>query len=244
MTGDLGSLGSVVGVVGAVGAVAIVVGAVAQAATGMGFSLVVAPCLAAVMGPRDGVGVTLVLAALSSVAPLWRNRAHVEARAVARLLVPTLAFTPLVAWAVHGVGTRWLALAGGAGVILATLMVASGLRSPWLRRPEAAVAVGAASAALNVVGGVGGPPVGLYVANAGWDPRRARGTLQAFFGLQNLATAVILGLVLPSLAQLAALLVGTTAGLLLAGRMGAATVRAGILAVSLVGGVWLVSGAV
>ncbi|MDN4172062.1 TSUP family transporter [Nocardioides sp. SOB77] len=223
---------------------AIVVGAIAQAATGMGFSLVVAPCLSAVLGPRDGVVVTLVLAALSSVAPLWGNRAHVDPRAVARLLVPTLAFTPVAAWVVHDVDTRWLALGGGVGVILATLLLASGLRSPWLRRRGATVGVGAASAALNVVGGVGGPPVGLYVANAGWEPRTARGTLQAFFGVQNIVTALVLGLVLPDPAQLAALVLGTAAGLLLAGRMGVTTVRAGILAVSFIGGVWLVTGTV
>ncbi|GAA3518562.1 TSUP family transporter [Nocardioides daeguensis] len=238
MSADLYSLGSLVGLL------AIAVGAVAQAATGMGFSLVAAPFLAAVMGPRDGVAVTILLAALSSVAPLWGNRAHVDPRAVGRLLVPTLAFTPLVAWAVHDVETRWLALGGGVGVIVATLLLASGLRSPWLRRREAVVAVGAASATLNVVGGVGGPPVGLYVANAGWEAQRARGTLQAFFGIQNLVTAVIVGVVLPDPAQLAALVAGTTAGLLLANRMGLATVRAGILAVSLFGGAWLVWGTV
>ncbi|WP_448321999.1 TSUP family transporter [Streptomyces sp. CO7] len=238
MIGDIGALGTLVGLA------AVLVGAIAQAATGMGFSLVVAPCLVAVMGPRDGVAVPLVLAALSSVAPLWSNRSHVEPRAVARLLLPTLAFTPVVAWAVRDVETRWLALAGGVGVVGATLLLAGGLRSPWLKRREAVVVVGAASAALNVVGGVGGPPVGLYVANAGWEPRKARGTLQAFFGIQNLVTALVLGLVLPDPAQLAALTLGTAAGLLLSGRTGAATVRAGILAVSLFGGVWLVAGAV
>lgn len=221
--------------------ISIFVGAVAQASTGLGFSLVAAPFLVAAFGPHEGVAATVVLAALASVAPLVRNRGLVQTGAVLWLLVPTLLCTPLVAWAIQGVETRWLSLAGGVGVIVAAGLLASGLRSRWLQRPGAVVAAGAASAALNVVGGVGGPPIGLYAANADWEPSVARANLQAFFLVQNVVTALVLGVRLPDLAQLVVLGCGTAAGLVLAARLPPNLVRAGVLAVSFAGGAWLVA---
>lgn len=223
---------------------AVVVGAVTQAATGMGFSLVSAPFLVLALGPREGVATTVVLAALASVAPLLQNRRHVHAPSVVRLLVPTLLLTPVLAWAVRDVGTRWLGLAGGVGIVVAVALLASGLRSAWLRRTEGLVATGAASAALNVIGGVGGPPVGLYAANSDWPATSVRANLQAFFLVQNVVTAVALGVRLPGWPLLLALVVGTSAGLVLADRLAAGAVRTGVLGVSLAGGVWLIAGAV
>ncbi|GAB2874562.1 TSUP family transporter [Nocardioides pacificus] len=221
----------------------VLTGALAQAATGMGFSLVAAPVLVLALGPREGVVATLGLATLASLVPLVREVRHVQPGAVARLLVPTLLCTPLVAWAIRGADTRWLAVAGGVGVIVAVLLLASGLRSVWFRTSQAVVLTGALSALLNVVGGVGGPPVGLYAANADWEPRTLRANLHGFFVVQNAVTALVLGVRLPSLPELAVLGVGTAAGLWLAGRMAPAAARAGVLGVSLIGGVGLLAGA-
>ena len=60
-----------------------------------------------------------------------------------------------------------------------------------------AIGTGISSAVLNVIGGVGGPPVGLYAANAGWEPRATRATLQAIFLVQGVVTVVVVGLVMP-----------------------------------------------
>jgi len=222
----------------------IAVGALIQAATGMGFSLVAAPLLILSLGPREGVGAVVVLAALSSVVPLIRDVRHARPGAVARLLIPTLLCTPVIAWALQGIDTRWLALGAGAGVIVAVAILASGVRWGWLRHPLGAVATGATSAMLNVVGGVGGPPIGIYAANAGWTPVATRANMHSFFITQNVVTALILGVVLPGLWQLAALAVGIICGLALTGRMSARVLRTVVLVISLVGGVSLVAGAV
>lgn len=222
---------------------AVFAGALVQAATGMGFSLVVAPVMVLALGPRDGIPTTLALAALSSVVPLLRDRRHIQPAPVTRLLLPTLACTPLIAWAVHGADTRWLALAGGIGVVIAVALLASGLRSQLFRTPAGAVATGASSAVLNVVGGVGGPPIGLYVANTDWDPPTTRANLHAFFLIQNAVTCLILGTRMPGAAAIIALCAGTAAGMVLASRITPSTVRTGVLAVSLLGGLGLVSGA-
>ena len=221
----------------------IVVGALIQAATGMGFSLVAAPPLIMLLGPREGVGAVVVLAALSSVLPLVRDGRHAQPGAVARLLVPTLLCTPLIAWALHDIDTRWLALGAGVGVTVAVAILASGVRWGWLRHPLGAVTTGATSALLNVVGGVGGPPIGIYSANAGWAPVTTRANMHSFFIMQNIVTALIVGVVLPGLWQLAALAVGTLSGLLLSGRMSVPVLRTVVLVISFVGGVSLVVGA-
>lgn len=221
----------------------IMVGAFVQAATGMGFSLVAAPLLILYLGPRDGVAAVVLLAALSSVLPLARDGKHANLGAVVRLLIPTLVCTPLIAWALADVDTRWLALVAGGGVILAVVILASGVRWGWLKHPLGAISTGATSALLNVVGGVGGPPIGIYAANAGLSPVTTRATMHSFFIVQNVVTALVLGIVWPNGWQLLALGVGTVAGVVLAPRVSAPVLRLVVLGISLVGGVSLVVGA-
>lgn len=223
--------------------VAIAVGAFAQGATGMGFSLVAAPVLIAAQGQAAGVATVLVLAACSSVVPLSREWRHTQVRPIAALVVVTLLATPVVAWLLRGVDHGVLALAGGLGVILGVALLASGLRSRWFQRPAGVVVTGVGSATLNVVGGVGGPPVGLWVANAEWSPGQTRATLHGFLLVQNLVTAVVVGLVAPDWRHLLALALGSVAGMTLAPRLSVAAARSGILVVSAVGGLALVVGA-
>ncbi len=226
----------------AIALVAVALGALAQSATGMGFSLVAAPALILAWGHHDGVAIVLLLAVLASLVPLARDWRHSRPRDAAKLLVPTLAFTPLVVLALRGADTRWLALGAGVGVLVGVALLASGLRSRWLARPVGAAATGFGSALLNVVGGVGGPPIGLYAANAGWAPHHTRATLQTFFLVQNVVTAAVLGIVLPDWRQVAALVVGAGVGMLLAPRLPAHVARAGVLAVSTLGGAALILG--
>jgi uncharacterized membrane protein YfcA len=221
---------------------AVAIGAFAQAATGMGFSLVAAPVLIAALGQSQGVATVVLLAAMASVVPLARGWRDADPRAAGRLLVPTLLATPLIAWVLRSVDHAILAVAGGVGVIVGVGLLASGLRSAWLRRPSGEIATGVSSAMLNVVGGVGGPPVGLYAANADWTPARTRGTLYLFFLVQNIVTALVVGLVLPEWRQVAALVVGSALGMLLATRLPARAARMGVLGVSALGGLALVSG--
>jgi uncharacterized membrane protein YfcA len=224
--------------------VAVAAGALAQAVTGMGFSLVAAPALVLVLGPERGVPTVLLLAVLASLVPLTRDWRHVRVPDATRLLAPTLAATPLVALALRGAETRWLALAAGTGIVASVALLASGLRSRRLAGPGGAVATGVGSATLNVVGGVGGPPVGLYAANADWPAHERRATLHAFFLVQNVVTALVLGPVLPGGWQVAALLAGTATGMALAPRIPVTAARVGVLAVSVAGGVGLVAGTV
>ncbi|MFJ5924349.1 TSUP family transporter [Kitasatospora sp. NPDC092948] len=219
---------------------AVALGAFAQAATGMGFSLIAAPALIAAVGPHRAVPTVLLLAVLASLLPLARDWRHTRPRDTGRLLLPTLLGTPVAARLLGGADTRVLAVAAGLGVLAGVALLARGLRSAFLQRPAGAWLSGLSSAALNVIGGVGGPPVGLYAANAGWPAREARATLHAFFLVQNIATAAVLGLVLPSWPAVAALAAGAATGMALAPRLSPTATRTGVLAVSCVGALALI----
>ncbi len=221
---------------------AVALGGLAQSSTGMGFSLVAAPALILVAGAREGVGTVLVLAVLASVVPLTRDWRNSRPRDAVRLLVPTLLFTPVIAFLLRGVDTRWLALGAGVGVLLGVGLLASGWRSPRLSHLPGVTLTGLSSATLNVVGAVGGPPIGLYAANADWEPHHTRATLQTFFLVQNVVTVAVVGFVLPSWPLVLALIVGTGVGMLLAPRLPVRVARAGVLGVSIIGGVALIVG--
>jgi uncharacterized membrane protein YfcA len=222
--------------------VAVFTGAVAQAVTGMGFSLVAAPALIALLGPREGVATVVLLAALSSLVPLSRGYREVRVKDTAALLLPTLAATPVIAALVSGADTSLVAVLAGLAVIAGVIALAIGVRYRRLQTRRAAVGTGVASAALNVVGGVGGPPIGLFVANSGWEAGQTRSSLQAFLLVQNLATAGVLGFVLPSWEFVAVLALGTLLGTWVAEKVPSATARIGVLGVSGVGGLMLVLG--
>lgn len=222
-----------------VAVLAVMAGGFAQSVTGMGFSLIAAPGLIALLGPREGVAVVVLLGTLTALIPLTRVWREVRVAHTALGLVPALAATPLIAWMVAGLDRHVLSLLAGSSIVLAVVALAAGLRSKRFRGPGAAVGAGVASAALNVVGGVGGPPVGLYVANAGWEPRVSRPSMQAFFVVQGLATVIALGWVAPPWELLVAAVAGTVIGVVVAERVPAAVARLGVLGAAGGGGVML-----
>jgi uncharacterized membrane protein YfcA len=217
-------------------------GGLAQSVTGLGFSLVAAPGLIALLGPSDGVAVVVLLGTLASVLPLFGQWRSVRTRDGGTLLVPTLLATPVVGMLVAGADTASLAVAAGVAVLAGVVALWRGLSWPRIVSIPGAIGTGVASAVLNVIGGVGGPPVGLYAANAGWPPDQARGTLQAFFLVQGVVTVAVIGVAWPSPAMVIALVAGTLAGMWIAPRMPADRARAAVLAVAAFGGLGLVLG--
>lgn len=220
----------------------VVAGGLAQSVTGLGFALVAAPGLIALLGPSQGVAVVVLLGTLASVIPLLGQWREVRVRDGVTLLVPTLLATPVVAAIVAGADTAALAVAAGVGVLIGVAALWRGLRWDRLHSVPGAIGTGIASATLNVVGGVGGPPVGLYAANAGWEPGQARATLQAVFLVQGIATVAVVGLVWPEPWMVVALVLGTLAGVWIAPRIPTEAARHAVLVVAGFGGLALVLG--
>jgi uncharacterized membrane protein YfcA len=162
--------------------------------TGLGFSLVCAPILIAVLGAREGVRTALVLSTLLNVALLARTHREVLVSKGALLLVPAVGATPFLAWGAERIDGRVLTIVAGVATVLSAAALLSGLR--WARgaAPAWGVLAGIVSAAMNVVGSIGGPALALYSVNAGWPPARARSTLQVIFLASNVVALVSLGL--------------------------------------------------
>lgn len=223
-------------------AISVLGGAIAQSVTGMGFSLVAAPGLLLLLGPERGVAAVVVLAFLASVLPLSQQWRAVRVRDLLWLLIPTLIALPIVKWLLSGVDAAVVAVLAGLAIIAGVGVLWRGVSWSGLRTKTGAVGSGIASAFLNVIGGVGGPPVGIYAANAGWEPKPTRATLQAFFLVQNIVTAFVVGLFLPQWWMLAALVIGTVVGTAITHRVPAKVARLAVLAVAGMGGVSLVVG--
>lgn len=221
---------------------AVTAGSVAQAVTGFGFALVAAPALVAWLGPTPAVVAVCILGTLASVPPYVREARHTRWPMVAVWFVPTAIVTWLVGLVLGDLDAGMLAAVAGLAVLVAVGLLAAGRSAPRAAGVHGAVLAGAASGAMNVVGGVGGPPVALYAANAGWPTERTRATLLAFFALQNVVTVAVLGWVWPPWTTVVAMLLGTLLGVRAARVLPARTVRAAVLGTAAFGGMALVVG--
>jgi uncharacterized membrane protein YfcA len=216
----------------AVAAAAVGAGAVAQAVTGFGFSLVSAPFLVAAATAPRGVEWNLVLSAGLNLVLLARGWKLVRWPEVARLLVPAVVATAGVGYLARRADHSALTVAAGVLCLLATALAATGWRRR--RRPGTAGAVtaGGISGAMNVVAGIGGPPVVVYGLTAGWPAEVARPTLQAFFLGINAVAIPSLGVTSVPPALPVALVVGILIGLALARRLSEPAVRSAVLIIA------------
>ena len=195
------------------------VGALSQSVSGIGFSLVSGPFLIGILGVEDGIRLSVVLSLLLNVGLLVRHRADVDRSGALLLLVPAALATPVWVLAVRSLPERPARAAAGAVVVLGAALLASGARWRAARGRIGAIAIGIVAALTNVVAGVAGPPVALWTENADWDADRQRATLQAFFLGLNVVALASLGLPEVSVGLLVGCLVAMAVGAVLGGRL-------------------------
>ncbi len=221
-------------------ALAVLTGALAQSVSGIGFSLVCVPFLIGALGAHEAIQLSVVLSVVVNLVLLVRHRLDVDRRGALLLLTPAVLATPVAALAVRSLPDRPAQAAAGAVVLLGAALLALGVRSPAVQGTGGAVAVGLVAAVTNVVAGVGGPPVALWAANAGWSADRTRATLQAFFLGLNAVAAASLGPPPTGGATIAAAVGALGLGLLLGGplarRVPEQIARRTTLALAAVGG--------
>lgn len=143
-------------------ALTMVVGAVAQRTTGMGFALLIAPFLVLALGPLEGILVTNAFGVVSSVVNLvlmWRDVDWPRAAVLAPM--------GIVGIVPGALAVRWLPEAPLAVAVAALILVALALtlllRGRTLPRSRALAAAGGfTSGFLNVTAGAGGPGLVVY----------------------------------------------------------------------------------
>jgi uncharacterized membrane protein YfcA len=172
-----------------------------QAATGLGFALVLGPALFALLEPESAiVAVTVLGLALNGLVLFAERRrprvAWGEVRPILFASVPGAVCGVLV---LRALPKAWLQVAVGVAVIGAAVLRARARRdatAPTAGDPRARLALGFATGTLSTSAGVNGPPMALWFAHRGLGPAEIRDSLSAAFLGLGLIAAVVLAPVL------------------------------------------------
>ena len=227
-------------------ALSVLVGALSQRITGMGFALVASPLVVILLGPFDGVLVVNLCGVVSAaliVPRVWRN---IEWRTFAWLVIPAvIAIVPgsLLVTRLPGPITQL-----SIGVLVIVALTALMIRRTTFvaaARPAAIVA-GAASGFMNTAAGVGGPAISIYAVMMRWPQVKFAATLQPYFVVVGTASLVTKSLfsdgALPQLDALswlvivAALIVGLVLGEVLNSHVSHRAARIAVVIIAYVGG--------
>lgn len=210
-------------------AAAVFAGAVLQRFSGIGFSLVAAPALALISGPRSGVTLTNLLAIVVALVVFITSAGRVD-RAKALILIPAGLIGVLpgtVMFRLLPPGQLQVAV----GTITA-LGLAAVLLAPRLRAGAGPVTTGCAGLASGfsaAAAGAGGPALTVYAVATSWPQPEFVATGQLSYATQGAAALAIKGF--PSFPSAwlctaaAAVLCGLLAGHLAGGRIDGARAR-------------------
>lgn len=221
--------------------VAVLIGAVSQAVTGIGFALVCAPLLTIALGGADGVRFANVLAIFVNILVVRRELKDLDWRQVLMMFIPAAIAAPIAAWAIRDANADVLSIASGVLILIAVAALATGARIKQLVGRAGAAIAGSISGVMNVVGGVGGPAIASYALNADMKPERMRPTLGMYFLLLNVVSVAARGV--PALdgefvaASLITLFVGFSIGALVARHVDKKTVQTTMLVLAAGGGI-------
>lgn len=171
-------------------AVATLVAAAIQSATGLGFAMIAAPALLAVLEPREAITILLLLSLLVSVLLLFGERRPLAIRrrdlsAVLAAALPGLALGVLVLEAVTK--EQLQVLTGAVVIIVAAIQLGPEPDAAWgsgegvAVHPATTAGVGVVVGALTTSTSVNGPPLALWLFARGASPAEVRDTLAAGF---------------------------------------------------------------
>jgi uncharacterized membrane protein YfcA len=227
---------------------AVIVGAMAQRVSGMGFALVAAPVLVLLIGPFDGPLIVNICGAASASLVLTRVWRNVDWGQYLRLVVPAVA--AIVPGSIVAVLLGGPILQIGIGGILVLALTASLLVTRTDRRfarTPTAIGAGAASGFMSATAGISGPAVGIYGILTKWEHQPFAATLQPYF--VTLGTAAFVGKVVADGGRLpdydwwlwvlivACTIVGLTIGEVLSRRISSRVARRVVIAISYLGGI-------
>lgn len=220
--------------------VAVLVGALSQRATGMGFALVASPFLVLALGPLQGILVANTCGMAASLLNLtlvyrdvdWRRVRWVTPAALVGI-VPGAVAVYLLPLPVLAIAISVMVLLGLAATIL--------LRKVELpNSPAMGIAGGLTSGFMSVTASVGGPGLVIYALATRWPHRQFAATAQVHFSVIGAASLIAKG-ALPSISPLGwgllagALGVGLLLGHLLSRRVDARQALRLVILVSVLG---------
>lgn len=178
---------------------AVLVGAVMQRVTGMGFALVASPFVILALGPAAGVLVIALLGVLAALIVLGRVRQDVDWATLGRLLPGALLGIVAGAGAAAVLEAAWAQVVAGVLIILGLVGSAVVVRARTMPRSLGLVGgTGFASGAMGVVAGVSGPAMAVLAVLTRWDTVRFAATMQPYFVVTGVGTVAARLLVEPA----------------------------------------------
>jgi uncharacterized membrane protein YfcA len=168
----------------------VLLAALVQRITGLGFALVATPALVLLLGPAEGVQVVVligIVACGSMGLTMWRS---IDWRRAFWLIWPAIVVAPLAAWVTAVSPGPVLLLIVGLAAVLGLLTARVRRASVLLVGRPGAIAAGALAGFLNVTSGLSGPPLVAYADSVRWELRRFVATLQVIFVAYNILTVI------------------------------------------------------
>jgi uncharacterized protein len=182
-------------------AVAALVAAVVQAATGLGFALVLGPAVFALLDPEPAiVAITVLGLALNGLVLFAERRRPVVAWGeVGPILAAAAPGAMGGVFVLRALPKAWLQVAVGVAVVGAAALRARARREAAAATPgdpRARLALGFVTGTLTTSAGVNGPPIALWLTHRGLGPAAVRDSLSATFLGLGLIGGVVLAPVL------------------------------------------------
>ena len=148
---------------------------------GFGIALVAMAFLPYLMSPMTAVILLTIYALVFALAMLVQLRRDVVPAAIVDLLVGTVLGTPLGMWVLATLPVSALSRLIGAVLIVAVLLEWVGWYPTGLTGRGWGIGAGVLAGLIGAAVGTPGPPVVIYAATQGWNPRTVKANLQAFF---------------------------------------------------------------
>ena len=188
----------------------IMVGAMVQGLTGVGFALVSVPILVTYQDAKSVIVTTLILSSVLNALILFQARAQISLRDAAPMTFGSLLGVPFGSYLLTVISPSYLKELVALLVLLLAVPLLLGYTSRIRRHQRAAsIITGAVSGALQSSTSMGSPPVVLFMANQGIPKEAFRATLVLRSMAASVLSVVALvpsGLIDPALATHALLL--------------------------------------
>ncbi|MBM3940807.1 MAG: sulfite exporter TauE/SafE family protein [SAR202 cluster bacterium] len=219
--------------------------AIVNGVTGFGYNILAIPLLALLLEPEAAITAVIVHNVALNGIVLFDARKSVRPGRIWLLTLAGAVATPFGALILRAVDPGPLRVFIGAMVTLTGIAMLTGFRKAIRNESVASGVVGGASGLLSGSIGAAGPPVILFFANQGMDPREFRANIVAFFNVMTyiaIVSFISTGVMTVDRATLGmmtmpAAVLGVVLGIRLHGRVPAARFRKLTLALVLVAGV-------
>lgn len=225
---------------------AVLIGALTQRLTGVGFALVASPLLVLILGPIQGVVITNVFGVATALMVYVFHIRGVEYRKVLPILAAAAVAVIPGALLAQALPAHVLAIGAGSLVVAALALSVLAKRIPHVKAWPGQVVAGAVSGFMNVIAGVGGPAITAYAVASEWEHRRFAISVQFYFAVLGTLSLIGRG-ALPTISAIdwvaatVALALGLLGGQLLSRWVPVKVARSVCLILALVGGLAVIA---